>query len=455
MKLLSSITVLFLSLNLLAGDQVNAPDSVVSGDSLTTLSYAEIYELVYRTALEDGEINPSEKALLVTLRNSLGLSEAPIVEMESGFEFVNAPTWDQSGRWPLVAQNMVYGAAIYGWMIPYVLDVQDYKWYVGSEMMSLGAAYYLTYKYTENMEISHARAQMMRAGSAVGLRYGQGLNALLELDRGDSRAWAWMLMASVPAGIWVGDQFYHRWQPSNGQAWSLTLWSEIGASTMRRLFHFVSEEPQQPEWSYDSWEQYDRDYATWEREHDDWKKRQLLFEMVGYPLGVYVGHHFFGNRQYTFGDALMLMQGWGVGQLYSLMLADILDVDFDSNTRRMLVTGGGISSTLFMDHYIKGRDYTFGQSVLSVLGTGSGMAFGMGLAVVLEVNDFKTAEFFTIAGGIIGFLLSDNILEVKSEKALTAATDRPQVSVLPTFQIVPDKSRGVNLLPAIALDIRF
>jgi len=451
MKLLRSIITLFLVTGPLAGNQTNAPDATVSIDSLGTLSSAEIYELVYRTALEDGKINPSEKALLTTLRKSLGLSPASKVEVESRFKFVDAPTLDQSGRWPLVAQNMVYGAAIYGWMIPYVLDVQDYKWYVGSEMMSLGGAYYLTYKYTKNMEITHARAQMMRAGSAVGLRYGQGLNALLELDRGDSRAWAWMLMASVPAGIWVGDQFYHRWQPSNGQAWSLTLWSEIGASTMRRLYHFVREEPQKPWYGY--WD--DSEYAAWERKHDDWLKQRLLFEMAGYPLGVYVGRHYFGDRQYTFGDALMLIQGWGVGQLYSLMLADILDMDFDQNIWRMVVTAGGVGGTLFMDHFLKGRDYSFGQSVLSVLGTGSGITFGMGVAVILEVDDFKSAEFLSIAGGVIGFFLSDKMLEVKSEKTLTAAMDRPQVSVLPTFQIVPDESRGVRLLPAVALDVRF
>jgi len=450
MKLSNFLTTLFLVSGILAGNQLATP-----GDSLKTLSFEELYRLMYQKALEDGSVDPGEKALLSTLRSSLGLDAPSAAEIENNIKLSPTLIRDQSGRWPLVAQNMVYGASIYGWMIPYVLDVQDYKWYVGSEMMSLGAAYYLTYKYTKNMDISHARAQMMRAGSAVGLRYGQGLNALLELDRGDSRTWAWMLMASVPAGIWVGDQLYHRWQPSNGQAWSLTLWSEIGASTMRSVYHFIRGEPQEPEWSLADGIQYDQDHAAWERDHEDWQKRQLLFEMVGYPLGAYLGRHFFGKRQYTFGDAVMLMQGWSVGQLYSLMVADILGMDFSQNAWRMVVTAGGVGSTLFMDRYIQGRDYTFGQSVLSVLGTGSGMAFGMGLAVVVETSDFKTAEFFTMVGGMVGFFLSDRILEVKQEKTLTTSTNLPPVSVLPTFQVLPDESQGVRLLPALALDIRF
>jgi len=175
-KIFSPAAILLLVLGLLTGGQAEA--TATPEDSVKILSYEEIYQLAYQTALEDGNLNLSEKALLSTLRTSLGLSKTSVAEIENKFMLSQTPTLDQSGRWPLVAQNMIYGTSLYGWMIPYVLDVQDYKWYVGSEMMSLGAAYYLTYKYTENMEISHARAQMMRAGSAVGLRYGQGLNAL-------------------------------------------------------------------------------------------------------------------------------------------------------------------------------------------------------------------------------------------------------------------------------------
>ena len=52
-------------------------------------------------------------------------------------------------------------------------------------MVSTGGAFYLTYKYTKNREVSHARTQMMRYGSLLGLRYGLGVNEILELDGGD------------------------------------------------------------------------------------------------------------------------------------------------------------------------------------------------------------------------------------------------------------------------------
>ena len=60
-----------------------------------------------------------------------------------------------------------------------------------------------------------------------------------------------------------------------------------------------------------------------------------------------------------------------------------------------------------------------------------------------------------MAGGMLGFFLSGQILDLKSEETRTASANRPQVSVFPTFQVIPDDNGGGNLQPAIALDIRF
>ncbi|MFQ6674121.1 MAG: hypothetical protein ACE5GH_04975, partial [Fidelibacterota bacterium] len=135
-----------------------------------------IYGSAYEAALNDGTITADERALLNTLKLSLDLPDEQIAAIERTGTGPDVPALDQSGRWPLVFQNMIYGATIYGWMIPYVVDAKDFKWVVGTEMISLGAAYYLTYQYTKNMAISHSRAQMMRSGSAVGLRYGIRIN---------------------------------------------------------------------------------------------------------------------------------------------------------------------------------------------------------------------------------------------------------------------------------------
>lgn len=389
-----------------------------------------VYQAAYETAMDDGRIDESERALLKSLRASLGLPDEKVDKQLP-------PKIDQSGRWPLVAQNMIYGAGLYGWIIPYVLDARDFKWYVGTEMISLGAAYYLTYRYTKQMEISHARAQMMRAGSAIGLRYGLGINTLLQLDFEEGKLAAWILMASVPAGIYSGDKLFNRWEPSNGQAWSLTLWTELGGYLTRNFHHFFSTRPDDPEeWEYEYYDEtgwrmdqeaYDRD----KREFDRWKRANTLFDLVGYPVGAYIGRRWFAHRQYTFGDGMMLYQGRALGWLYGAMIGDVLGMDFDESSGRLFRMGGSVAGPLLFDRFITGKDYTFGEAILTVLGTASGMAFAAGSSVILEIDDENVIEILVMGGGVAGLYLANSILEVEHEGRQSG------LSIVPSFSLNP------------------
>ncbi|MCH8011078.1 MAG: hypothetical protein IIA61_03880 [Candidatus Marinimicrobia bacterium] len=455
----------FLSVNLYAQE---SDDSFPDIKPINTI---EIYRSAHETAIQDGEINKNEEAILNTLQTSLNLSNEEIASLIGVLLPEQPIRLDQSGRWPLVLQNMVYAGGIYGWMIPYVLDVKDFKWYIGSEMMSLGFSYYLTYKYTKNMVIPHARAQMMRAGSAVGLVYGRGINNLLGLgfdlfeeNSGDSKLGALILMASIPAGIYVGDKLYQRLDPSHGQAWSLTLWGEIGSWTMRALHLILESEPKKSyKWEYERYEEgewyideeaYNRD----RKKHKNWVKKHRVFDMAGYPLGIYTARRFFKDRQYTFGDAFMLMQGRSLGWLYAIMIGDILDLEFEDTGGRLLRMGGTIGGTLLTDRFIKSRDYTFGQSVLNLLGIGSGIAFAAGLAIIMEVDDFKPVEVMMMTGGIAGLYLSNSILEVKSESGFSSNTNKPSFSIVPSFRVLPKVQKQRNkltLAPMITINVNF
>ncbi|MFQ6615633.1 MAG: hypothetical protein ACE5HZ_02530 [Fidelibacterota bacterium] len=435
MSLLSFIAILVIPLMGLLGQEV-LPQA------------QEIYRSAYETAKNDGVISDDEQEILTTLRETLGLSAEEIVVIEETLEPTLAPKLDQSGRWPLVAQNMIYAASVYGWMIPYVLDAEDIKWYVGSEMMSLGASYVLTYRLTKNMEISHARAQMMRAGSAVGLWYGYGVNTLFELDDEKGRLWAWVVMASVPAGIYAGDKLHSRWHPSHGQAWSLTQWAELGAYTLGQIHHLVQEEPEQPEWEWpmDS----SRDYQEWETEHGEWKKRHVVFSMVGYPLGTYIGHRFFGTRQYSFGDAMMLLQGRWVGWFYGLLTADVLDLDLDGPGSRILRTVGSVGTMVLFDRVVRGYDYSFGEAALTFLGTLSGAAFAAGVSVLAEIDEGRAVEILVMLGGAAGFQLSRSILTPKSERPTEGNAPGPAFSLAPGAFL-----QGGRLHPAVHVSYNF
>ncbi|GAG48192.1 unnamed protein product, partial [marine sediment metagenome] len=137
-----------------------------------------IYRETYQAAAADGVISPDEEQLLQTLERALGLHEDVVDEAVGEALRPIIPSRTQVGRWTLVAQNMGWGVGLYGWGIPHVLDLED-KWYIGGEMLSLGATFYLTWKYTENMDLPEARSQMQRYGGVVGLQYGRALNSML------------------------------------------------------------------------------------------------------------------------------------------------------------------------------------------------------------------------------------------------------------------------------------
>ncbi len=427
---------------------------------MSTVDLKQIYRSAYETALQDGLIDRNEKAILNTLQNSLDLSNEEIEVLKSVYEQTLPQELDQSGRWPLVAQNMVWGAGLYGWAIPSVLGAEDYKWYVGTEMISLGGAFYLTYQYTKNMEISHARAQMMRVGSGLGFRYGWGINTLLDLwaEDEDTKTSTWVLMASIPAGIYAGDYLYNKLQPSHGQSWSLTLWGEIGSYTVRQFHHLFDEEPEEPENNEDYFGDESEEHKRWRKDHDKWVKRHTLFDLSSYPLAIFLGHRYFGHKSYTFGDALMLFQGRWLGWIYGSMLSDLFNMDFEESDGRAFRTATTIGGTLLMDKFIRGRDYTFGQFTLSMLGTGSGIAFASGVAIIIEVDDSKTAETMMMAGGLAGLYLSDSILRVKSESNPSLSTSERTFSVIPSFQVVPksqDYQNKFTLIPSISITVHF
>ena len=154
----------------------------------------------------------------------------------------------------------------------------------------------------------------------------------------------------------------------------------------------------------------------------------------------------------------MLFQGRLLGWLYGMMLSDISSMDFEENNSRIVRTSTTIGGTLLLDRFIRDRDYTFGQSILSVLGTGSGIAFASGVAIIIEVDDFETVEMMMMAGGIAGLYLSDSILNVKSESSSSLSTSEKTFSIIPSFQVIPNSQGYQNkytLIPSFNVTAYF
>ena len=95
-----------------------------------SITKEEIYRNAYKTAVANGTIGSNERAMLNTIQSTLNLSDQDVANIVAQIQ-LDTGYIDQSGRWLLVAQNMIYGSAIYGWMIPDVLGAKDKKWYIG------------------------------------------------------------------------------------------------------------------------------------------------------------------------------------------------------------------------------------------------------------------------------------------------------------------------------------
>ncbi len=426
---------------------------------LDSLKGRSTYQRAWDAAMFDGKITDEERVLMNILVEALVLSvdSSRVWESQWGFR-VDQPL-DQSGRWPLVLQNIVIGSALYGWAIPYVLHAEDGRWFVGGEMVSMGAAFYLTYKYTKGMEMSHARTQMMRYGSLVGLRYGVGMNQLFDLYEGDGEdretLWAWILMGSVPVGHYGGELLFDKYNPSNGQAWAWTMWTGAAGVTARNLHSVMNDRPEEPADLWDAFGNYDEIASSqYDEDMDNWDKRKTITELIAYPAGAWVGYKLVKDKQYTFGDALMLMQGWGFGFYNTMMLQSILFDEGDEDMFFLVSALGAIGSTFAYDYWIKDDDFTFGQATLMLLGSGSGSAFGFGTAILLDVTDKEPMLTMALLGYGAGTWLTRQILDTAPDGSL-AYSDSRRVTLSPTALVSYGANQKPVLIPALELNFSF
>jgi hypothetical protein len=416
-------------------------------DSTSTLN---IYRQAYQSAFKDREISPDESNLLKNLQKSLNISDETVRQIQQEIARSAPQMRDQSGRWPLVMQNMVYGAGLYGWGIPYLLDVKDEKWYIGGEMLSLGASFYLTYQFTKNMDISHARAQMLRYGTVIGLHATAGLGWLLFPD--EPKFLLSGMMLGVPAGMIITDRFYRKWQPSLGQSWAITQWGELGYSGVSSIYKMIDPKPKKPDYDL-AYEEYDREMTRYNDKYEHWQRRKLFISALGHPLGMALERRFYADRQYTFGDGLMLTNGRYFGLFNGLMIWDFItrDTDQDANNIDGLIfrTAGSYAGVILMDRYIRNQDFSTGQAILMMTGEFAGVLFGIGTGVIFEVENGRIMDLLALGGGWGGLFLTRKILSVPPENQ-TLKPDDVNISLTPVLYSV-----NRRILPGISLNMTF
>ncbi len=409
-------------------------------DTTITTHPHQIYEQVLRAAMEDGTVSPEEEALLNRLWEALDLGvqdDIPTLAVEQ------EPELNQSGRWTIMAQNMLWGVGLYGWGIPFVLDVEDFKWIVAGEMFSMAGSLYLTWKYTEGMHLPEARSQYQRYFSVMGL---QTAIAILQHDPfKNERANIAFIMAMVPVGTYLGDRLYRKWESSTGQAYATSIFGMAGMSIGSSLYRLAVEEPFDP-WTgnFDGWGTEEEQQA--EEKHDNWQKGNRWAQLLAQPIGIAVGRHFYSQRQYSFGDAFLLLEGWGGGMMYGIIIADLLGME-DSDAFALTASSVGIGGIYAMDKYIAGKDYSFGQGFITGLGALAGVGMVNGTGVILEIEEGDFYKAGTIVGSLAGIYYANKILTPTRENAVTAEpTVAANMTLAPIFT-------GSNFTPGLSVNI--
>lgn len=275
---------------------------------------------------------------------------------------------NQEARWRTIFSAMFLGNSLYGFGVPFVLGLEDEKFFKASQLLMFGGGYYASSKYTKNMDLPYGRWQMQLAGAALGFGSIVPLMSLIgfdnwwSIDENGKLTMAY-LMGMVPFGAIQADKLYNKWNLSNGQASMIFGSVPWGfANAWGSLFLLYGD--------------------NWPESEFGWRINftAIYGACIGAPL---LANKYFSNQSLTEDDALFTIFSTGLGFVNSIHVLSLLD---GSSVRggAFLIMGITNGFGYLANQLIKNIDLDKGDWRIIGLGTGAAFLVRTGVGVLID-----------------------------------------------------------------------
>lgn len=335
------------------------------------------------------------------------------------------------GRINLVLTSSAYAAGLYGWGIPYLLNADSTRAYVGSEMVSVFSAFTLTLLATKNYNYGPAVSRMTQGGALIGTAYGLGIPAILGSD--NEKHYIAVPMLTTPLGALAGFNIARRGNMNESSAELTTFGSIIGGLYGLAVPYLVNVD----------------DLS------DTNKVRAYAGSiMAGIPIGA-LSFNEISQRLLQNGKsrARLIELGTCMGAYYGYGFVLLADPEnkrpYVTSMMLCLPVGTGLSYLITSD-----GNYEHGRSMLIILGTLFGELFGRGVAYLLGADSWRTLTIGGMlgapAGTIISSMLTRNLLETSKIDQKTSEYSKVvdlvcKLGILGTYSIVTRNEKSIPI----------
>lgn len=408
---------------------------ILSGQAL--FGQTEIYTNAYKVAMADSVLSQDELNILKAIQNTLGLEEDEVLELQRATLETTASSsgFSKAGRRQIIAASMSLGNGLYGWGIPYIMDVETPAVYAGMQLLSLAGGFYLSWMATRGIDLPVGRAQMQISGGAMGMLSAYPLIAGIGFERYfediDPRGKKTLtyLMVAAPAGALLGDRIYKKYAPSDGLVGVSIMMGALGAANGMLAHLLVTD--------------LDGDNIN------SWLRVNSLLTYGSTLGGAYMGLNIFGDEQLTRGDALLMTFASMLGALSTLQLAGTLETKKNPTILLMML---GVNGGAWIGHkMIEGVDYTSGEVRIISFGALAGDAVVRGLYLATNAKqNSKLASYLEIVSRIAGGYFTARMIDARPESRLSYREKSFKMELHPT--LLPTAN---GLTPGLSVGITF